>query len=650
MLGVADVRRTPRRQSAIAACAATLALLALALAPSAARGAPEAVVRVDQLGYPNEGSKRAYLMSSVPEAGAPFVVARTSGPIVYTGTVAEPSAAWNAAFPYVYALDFDPVTAPGTYRVRVGPSASPAFRIASPQSLYSPALANALYFYENERDGPEYVPSALRTAPAHLNDARAMTYLTPKVNVNGGFVREPESLGRRMDASGGWWDAGDYLKFVQTTSYAVDVMLSGVRDFPAAMRARHGADFTDEARFGVEWLMKMWNERTRTLYYQVGIGEGNHSTVGDHDIWRLPQADDTYGGSDPRDRFIRNRPVFRAGPPGAPISPNLAGRLAAAFALCYQDFRESEPGLAGRCLLDGESIFALANTEPQGRLLTVIPFSFYPEREWRDDLELGAGELALALEHAGPLPRGLPHREPAYYVAQAATWAKAYLRRGPSVSEGLNLYDVSGLADYDLVRAMRAGADERGLAAGEAETLGGLRAKLVQAGEQAAGDPFGFGFPWAQSDTASHGDGLAVMAAEYDSLTGTHEYAGEQIGWLGNVLGANPWGVSMIVGDGSVFPDCLQHQVANLAGSLAGGSPVLAGAVVEGPTDEPSSGEVEGMRRCEEGPGREYARFDGQGSLFEDNVQAFTSTEPAIDLTATSMLAFAWETVSGALR
>ena len=45
----------------------------------------------------------------------------------------------------------------------------------------------------------------------------------------------------------------------------------------------------------------MWDDSTQTLYYQVGIGDGNGcgSICGDHDIWRLPQADDTYGGSDP---------------------------------------------------------------------------------------------------------------------------------------------------------------------------------------------------------------------------------------------------------------------------------------------------------------------------------------------------------------
>ena len=42
-------------------------------------------------------------------------------------------------------------------------------------------------FYENERDGPEYIPSALRSAAAHLNDEHAMTYATPKANAEGAF-------------------------------------------------------------------------------------------------------------------------------------------------------------------------------------------------------------------------------------------------------------------------------------------------------------------------------------------------------------------------------------------------------------------------------------------------------------------------------
>lgn len=631
-------------------CAALACGLACALSsPAVAAAAQEAFVRVDQAGYPALGPKRAYVMASFSEKGAPYAVKTESGATVATGTIGDSTGSWSGSFPDVHAIDFDAVSAPGRYVVTVGgaaPASSPTFAIGEASSLYGAPLANGLSFYENQRDGPEFIPSALRTAPSHLNDANAMTYETPKVNGNGAFKDDLRPLGVRIDAAGGWWDAGDYLKFLQTTGYTVAVMESGIRDFPAQLGAgARASDFTNEARFGVEWMLRMWDEETATLYYQVGIGEGSKAILGDHDIWRLPQADDTWGGSDPAARYIRERPVFRAGPPGSPISPNLAGRDAAAFGLCFQLFHVTRPALAGRCLKAGERIFALAATARKGKLLTAIPFGFYPEKQWRDDLELGASELALALLDAAPgeLPAGLPRTEPAFYLSEGARWAREYVKKGKSTADTLNLYDVSGLAHYDLIRAIRAAGDPSGLDETEASLLGALRGELEGAAAQAGKDPFGFGFPWAQADTASHGDGLAAMAAEYDWLSGTSGFAADQIRWLGNVLGANAWGVSLIVGDGSNWVRCPSHQVANLLGSLDSSPPILAGAVVEGPSDEPSSGEVEGMWPCPAGGGDGgYGRFNGSGSVFADNAQSYTTTEPAIDLAASSLLAFAW--------
>jgi endoglucanase len=631
---------------------AALAALALGAAgPLAGRAAAagSTFIRVNQVGYPTTAPKRAYLMSHRDETGAAFSIQTTQGAVALSGTVGASLGSWSARFDHVYALDFDGVQTPGTYKIITlaghTPISSPAFAIAPAQTLYERPLANALSFYENERDGPEFIPSPLRSAPAHLNDEDAMTYLTPTVNAEGEFKGELTSLGETIDASGGWWDAGDYLKFVQTTSYAVDLQLIGVRDFPAQMGASAGAsNFNEEARFGVEWLPRMWNDSTRTLYYQVGIGAGNASTVSDHDIWRLPQEDDSYGGSDPAYRFIRHRPVFRAGPPGSPVSPNLAGRLAAAFALCFQEFDHSRPELASRCLLAGEHIFELANTDPQGHLLTAIPFNFYPETEWRDDLELGASELAIALGSGSGLPAGLPHSQSSYYLEQAAQWASAYIARSGE-GEGLNLYDVSGLAHFELVRALRQAGSPSGLAVSEAQLIADLGQELEAAVAQSQRDPFGFGFPWDEADTASHGDGLSVMASEYDALTGASTYSTYAARWLGNVLGANAWGSSFVIGDGSTFPDCPQHQVANIVGSLDGTPPVLAGAVVEGPSDEASKGKLAGMRPCPAHSGNAFARFDNS-AVYKDNVQSYTTTEPAIDLTASSMLAFSWQIAS----
>jgi endoglucanase len=641
---VALLRRHASPARVLGALGVSLVAIGANAGQAAAAGA--AFIRVNQVGYPLAAPKRAYLMSHSAQTGATFTVRSAEGGVALTGTVGASVGSWSARFPHVYPLDFDAVQTPGTYSLSLAgraPASSPPFAITSAQALYEVPLANALSFYENERDGPEFIPSPLRTAPAHLNDENAVAYLTPKVNAEGEFKGELTSLGETLNASGGWWDAGDYLKFVQTTSYAAALQLIGVRDFPSQMGVgAPDSNFTEEARFGVEWLLRMWNDQTRTLYYQVGIGAGNANTVSDHDIWRLPQEDDTYGGSDPRYRFIRNRPVFRAGPPGSPVSPNLAGRDAAAFALCFQVFAQTRPALASRCLLAGEHIFELANTQPRGNLLTAIPFGFYPETEWRDDLELGASELAIALASGAQLPGGLPHTQSRYYLEQAAQWASAYISRNHGEGEGLNLYDVSGLAHFELVRALRQAGDPAGLAVTEAQLIANLGEELEAAVAQSQRDPFGFGFPWDSADTASHGDGLSVMASEYDDLTGQETYRGYSQRWLGNVLGANAWGSSFVIGDGSTFPDCPQHQVANLGGSLDGSSPVLAGAVVEGPSDETSKGRLPGMRACPPAGGKAFARFNN-AAVYADNVQSFTTTEPAIDLTASSMLAFSWQ-------
>jgi endoglucanase len=628
-------------------------LVALLLCPlSSAAASSSAFLRVDQVGYPESGPKRAYLMSKRAQTGATFSISPAAGgAAVFTGTVGSSLGSWSARFKDVYALDFDGLHAPGSYVISLAgrsPVSSPPFAITNPKALYEPALANGLSFYQDERDGPEFIPSPLRTAAGHLNDETASTYLTPSVNGEGEFKGELTSIGGTIDASGGWWDAGDYLKFVQTTSYALDLQLIGVRDFPAEMGdASTRSNFTAEARFGLEWLMRMWDDSSGTLYYQVGIGEGNASTVGDHDIWRLPQADDTDGGQDQAFRFIRHRPVFRAGPPGAPVSPNLAGRDAAAFALCFQVFARTQPELAGRCLRAAEHIFELADTDPQGRLLTVIPFDFYPETEWRDDLELGASELALALSSGAPLPTGLAHTQSLYYLQQASHWAKQYIAASGADGEPLNLYDVSGLAHFELAQALREAGEPAGLEISEAQLISNLRAQLEVAAEQAAGDPFGFGFPWDTADTASHGDGLSVMASEYDALTGESTYRTFAARWLGNILGANAWGSSFIIGDGTTFPDCPQHQVANIVGALDGSTPVLAGAVVEGPSEETSKGKLSGMRPCARKGKSGLSHFNSE-AVYEDNVQSFTTTEPAIDLTASSLLAFSWQSAPSA--
>jgi len=634
--------------------------------------AQSAFVRVNQVGYVSGASKRAYLMASGAETGATFAVKDSSGATVFgPAAIGTSLGSWSGSYPDVYALDFDSFMTAGTFSISVsGPIAasSPNFKVDTAANVYSGALSNSLFFYQNERDGPNFVATGLRTAAGHLNDASAKVYVTPNVNNNGRFSGDltPATFNGSqpvINGEGGWWDAGDYMKFVQTTSYTVGMMLVGIRDFPNQMGSsgvtQNSLHWPDEAKFGLDFLQEMWDDTNQIFYYQMAIGNGNAQTISDHDIWRLPQADDTYGGCTSLYRYICHRPVF-VNPAalnssnqiqtGAKISPNMAGRLAAAFALCYKVYAASNAAYANQCLVSAEHIYDLANTAPSGNLLTAIPFSFYPETEWRDDLEWGATELYFAVQSCGSsCPINL--HSATYYLQQAATWANAYITGPNDAADTLNLYDVSGLAHFELYRAMALAGNPSGLATTQAGLVADLVKQLNKAIAQSAKDPFGFGFPWAAYDTTSHGGGLSVMAAECNYLvtqganctlnnsTSPAIYANRQ---LGNVLGTNAWGTSLIVNNGTTFPLCMQHQVTNLVPTPPNGPPFLSGAAVEGPNSIATKGTLSGMVACPPNGVDVFSQFNSK-AVYKDFVQSYSTVEPAIDLTASSFLAFSWQ-------
>ncbi len=698
--------------------------------------AESAYIRVSQAGYEAGNAPfRAYAMSKAALTGATFQVLNSKGVISDSGRIGTSAllGTWGHSKTVnfnIYAVDFN-VPGGDLYTIKIlRPVAgtSPVFAVDSSETLYSGLLLNTLFFYETQRDGAHFIANALRSAPGHLKDRNAQVYKTPPLDGNDFIDNVPPAPPLvsadlpNINAAGGWWDAGDYEKYVETVSYTAALMEIGVRDFPAQMGADApmnppvppasisyagnsgvgapaSSNFTDEARFGVEWLMKMWDDKTKTLYYQVDntqdwdyYGEGNPGSTGgfcggtynspyclitEYDIWTLPQAADHFlqpgdpHACDPLTTFyICYRPVFVAGPAGSPISPNLAGRLAADFALCYQLQRVSHPTLANQCLLNAEDVFALADTsypdpapaEYGGTcskcLLTIAPFDGYPENVWDDDMELGATELYFALQSAGGaknLPTGLPHTNAMDYLAQAATFAHNYITRiyDNGSSDTLNLYDVSGLAHFELYRALAMAGNPQGLAVSPAHIRSQLLRQVKDAITQARTDAWGFGVGWNSGDSTSHGAGLSVMASEAAYLTQSKPYDTYSRRWLANILGANAWGSSFIVGDGSTFPNCIQHQVANLAGALngtSGGTPVLWGAATEGPSGSATSGVVDGMILCPANGVDTFKKFNGndgafdrsQIAVYQDNMQSFTTTEPGIDLTATSFLMWSW--------
>ncbi len=608
--------------------------------------AANAFVRVNQVGYMKSETKQAILMSSGSEWGATFsVVNSSSGKTVYSAPIGASQGNWSKSFPDTYLLDFSHVQATGSYSISVkGPvdASSPVFKIGTGSDLYAGLLPNALFFYQTQRDGAQVNPNVMNRQPSHLKDEQASIYATPtyKNDVLQGTLKK---IGGPIDVSGGWFDAGDYLKFVQTASYTDAIMLYAARQYPSLFNGG-AANFNSEGKYGLDWLQKMWDNSNQVLYYQVGIGDGNGTTIlADHDYWRLPQADDKLHAK-PGDvnYYVEYRPVFRLGPPGSLISPNLAGRLAADFGLCYQIYQSSNPAYANKCLVSAENIFDLAKTSNVGQLVTAAPYDYYPETEWRDDMELGATELYYATAH-GNLPAGLKHTDPMFYLKAAAHWANAYMHSPNDGTDSLNLYDVSGLAHYELFNAI-AQAGYPGLEVTQGSLLNDLHAQLVNGTTQAQQDPFGLGIPYGQGDATPHALGYALEAGFYDEMAGVSTYNTFGLTERNWALGANAWGASFVVGAGTTFPHCMQHVIANLSGSLDGTPPIVLGATVDGPSaiaNFSGLGVPNNARACPPDGSDPFKAFTGKGARYFDNVVAWPSVEPADDYTALTILVFA---------
>jgi glycosyl hydrolase family 9/cellulase-like Ig domain-containing protein len=596
-----------------------------------------AQLRTDQVGYLTGDTKIAYLMAPKAISGESYSVLNSSGTTVAKGSVAAKSrGSWSSAYPDVYPIDFSAVTASGTYHVVAGgavSATSDTFKVETAAELYGPLVTGGVNFFQNQRDGSNVLSGPLNRKPSHLNDASAAVYRDPTFQSGGSDVIVGSGLtkiGGPVDVSGGWFDAGDYLKFTFTASYADSLLYSAAR----ALGGSAPASLTAEAQYGTSWLDKMWNPATKTLYLQVGIGSGNETTFfGDHDLWRLPQADDSDTTSG--DQYAAaHRPVFEAAAPGAKIDPDIVGRVAAAFALAAQADATSNRTRATAELADATSLYAMANTSPSGTLGSALPTAYYPESIWHDAMELGATEIALAQEDLGSASSA------GTYVKQAATWASDYIS-ADSGKDTLNLYDVSALAHADLVTAIAGAGDPAGLAVTPAQLIANLKVQVASAAAVSAADIFREGGDYTNFDIDSHTFGFISTEALYQKASGDTEYAafaGQQRDWL---LGGNAWGTSFMVGFGTTFPDCMQSQIPNLSGSLTGKAPIDTGAVVNGPNGTGNfSGGLgslqAGMKKCEKDGG---TAFTGHGSEYVDDVRSWQTDEPALDMTGSAILA-----------
>ncbi|MGH3420641.1 MAG: glycoside hydrolase family 9 protein, partial [Streptosporangiaceae bacterium] len=444
----------------LAAAGITLALVSPAASAAATTAAPApAEVRVNQVGYPSNGPKVAYVMLARPVSQVNFEVIAPYG-VAYFGTSTDDLGSWNSAYRAVYQLSFSGLSLPGSYQVKVtspAVAASPAFSIGTGSQLYRQLVDNAVQYFTSERDGPDVDSAVLDRQPANLTDEKASVYADPAYDSNDNLLGTLKKIGGPVNVSGGWFDAGGgYEKFAYTASYADALMLIAARALSNEQGPGSYPALQPEAEFGLQWITKLWNPVLKVLYAQVGIGNGNASNTiqGDYNFWFPPQAEDRMnvspgGNPGPTAYFVRYRPVFEAAPPGKLVSPNLAGRFATDFALGAQLSASGGDTAQAQHLLGlARSVYAMAKTTDVGQLVTAFQHDYYPATQWKSDMLWGAAEIVLADEATGA-----PAAQLSADLATAARWARAYIAQGHD--DTFNLYDTGAVAEAELIQAMR---------------------------------------------------------------------------------------------------------------------------------------------------------------------------------------------------
>jgi hypothetical protein len=517
------------------------------------------------------------------------------GAVVLRGRPRPVDATWGAYTAFAD-LDFTPLRAPGTYRIRSGGVESFPFEVGP--RVFDRAADLMLGFMREQRCG--YNPYL--DAVCHRFDART--------------VDGPRPSGSFLPADGGWHDAGDTLKYLLTSSNATAQLLLAYRLAPRMWQdrvdalgrpgANARADVLDEARWGLEWLLRL-HPTAAELYHMVGDDR-------DHSGWRLPADDQSdYGwgkGS--------YRPLYFA--TGAPQGlgryksestgiANLAGRYAAAMALAYQIWRDVPGGreFARTCLRAGREVYALGAARPgvqQGNSYG-SPYR-YAENTWADDMEWGAAEMYAA---TGETPFLADARRYATMIG-ATSWM------GRDTAQHYEFYPFMNAGHYRLGGAARARYYAEGLAAARA------------AGQR---NPWQIGVPfiWCSNNLVV---ALATQGALYSRMSGStrfREFTTRQRDWL---FGTNPWGTSMVTGVGEVAPTDVHIPAIQLSGRP------VAGALVDGPVQESIFTSLKGVALSK--PDR-FAAFQSAAAVYHDDWQDYSSNEPTMDGTASAILLMA---------
>ena len=562
-------------------------------------------IRFNQLGFAPAGIKTAIAFSREPLPEEFRLINTATGAIVFKGNVTPITGSWGE-FNHHAELDFTSFRSEGTYVIELGSTRSRQFTIN--RTINNQLADQLLEFMRQQRCG--YNPYV--DAACHTFDGRT--------------AFGPAQPGTYINASGGWHDAGDQLKYLLTASNATAQMLLAYQLAPkhafhdnfnnlGQPGANGTPDILDEALWGLAWMLRL-HPAPDQLYHQVADDR-------DHKGFRLPQNETVdYGwgaGSYRVVYFADGKPQglreYKSESNGV---ANLAGRYAAAMGLGYQIWKD-DPRLrsfALTLLQAGREVYALGQAKEgvqQGNSYGA-PYR-YAETTWADDMEWGAAELFRATRDA----RYLRDAKRYALLAGSESWMgrdeAGHYQYYPFMNAGhFRLYDLVDAHTKKQLAAFYREQIERCLKLGEA-------------------NPYRIGVPfiWCSNNLTV---ALATELILYERMTGDKRYrtfSAKQFDWL---LGRNPWGTSMFTGipaDG-VYP----HDVHLFPNALL--KKMVRGGLVDGPVYRKVFQSLRGVSIRDPDP---FAAFQDDRAVYHDDISDYSTNEPTMDGTASAILLWA---------
>lgn len=237
----------------------------LAIASTAVAQNPNPI-KVNQVGYATNDNKTA----SIEESGwaKNYTITNEKGKRVWKGTAVRTSESpWSKKKRAI--IDFSSVTTPGTYTLSNGKDKQQIIITANPYTELSKAAIKAFYYQRSgEAIEAKYAGQYARPA-AHLDN---------NVMIHPSAASEGRPAGTIIQSPGGWYDAGDYNKYIVNSAYTIGIMLDAYEMSPEYFNnlnvnipesSNVTPDLLDEIAVNLRWMLTMQDPADGGVYHKL---------------------------------------------------------------------------------------------------------------------------------------------------------------------------------------------------------------------------------------------------------------------------------------------------------------------------------------------------------------------------------------------